>query len=54
MASLYPDVIDLLSTEGLVHLTPDTLRLSNEGLMVADSVIENFADPETPRLVSAA
>lgn len=44
--SLYPALLQVLTTEGLVLLDQESLRLSERGLLLADSVIENFAQPE--------
>ena len=42
---VYPSLIDMLVEQGLATLDDDMLSLSEAGLLVADSVIENFADP---------
>lgn len=39
---VYPGVIDLLTAKGFLDREDDTLRLSPRGLLLADSVMENF------------
>ena len=39
----YPELITILESEGLVSLSEDHLALTERGLLLADSVIENFA-----------
>ena len=41
--AIYPQVIDLLIEEGFLIAIDDGVKLSDRGLMLADSVIENFA-----------
>jgi oxygen-independent coproporphyrinogen-3 oxidase len=43
---VYPVLLDVLLDRGLIALTDENLALSERGLLFADSVIENFADPE--------
>jgi oxygen-independent coproporphyrinogen-3 oxidase len=52
--AFFPNVVELLIAEGLIEFAGQTLKLSNRGLMVADSVIENFADPEIGESEKAA
>src|SRR5690606_15025 len=44
--AVYPALLNVLVEHKLLERDDDFLRLSAKGLMVADSVIENFADPE--------
>lgn len=43
--SVYGEVLDTLSEEGLVERVEGSIRLSSRGRMLADSVIEQFASP---------
>lgn len=42
----YPRLLDFLSDEGLLTVHGDQVALSSKGILVADSVIGNFADPD--------
>lgn len=42
----YPSVVTVLVDHQLLTLENDLLRLSERGILLADSVIENFASPE--------
>jgi len=42
---VYGDQFRVLTGHGLLQVGPDVVRLTPAGLMVADSVIENFAEP---------
>lgn len=42
---VYGDQFRALVGHGLLHVGPDVVRLTPAGLMVADSVIESFAEP---------
>ncbi|MBX7142855.1 MAG: radical SAM family heme chaperone HemW [Oligoflexia bacterium] len=44
--TLYPNLLEVLSSEGLIKRSNDNIALSERGLLLADSVIENFAHPE--------
>ena len=44
----YPRVLPLLIEGGMLTEQNDTLALSPRGLLLMDSVIENFANPESP------
>lgn len=44
--SLYPALLEVLSSEGLIKRVGDSIAISEKGLLLADSVIENFAHPE--------
>ncbi len=44
--SLYPNLLRVLSSERLIKAEPARIALSSRGFMLADSVIENFAQPE--------
>lgn len=44
--TLYPTLLALLETEGLIGVTDSAISLTDRGLLLADSVIENFAEPE--------
>lgn len=46
VAALYPALLQVLVEERLIKLEPDRLALTSRGLMLADSVIENFIQPE--------
>lgn len=44
----YPHTLDLMLEERLMKIDGDFLALTSKGLMVADSVIENFLSPNLP------
>lgn len=44
--SLYPALLQVLTDERLIKLDADRLALTSRGFMLADSVIENFVQPE--------
>ncbi|MBN8548790.1 MAG: radical SAM family heme chaperone HemW [Deltaproteobacteria bacterium] len=44
--SLYPALLHILSEERLIKIDADRLALTSRGFMLADSVIENFIQPE--------
>lgn len=50
--SLYPALLRVLTTERLIKLEPARLSLTARGFMLADSVIENFAQPEKKTALS--
>lgn len=50
----YPALIDVLIDQGLLKQTEDLLALTERGMLLADSVIENFAAPESRAPKSAA
>jgi oxygen-independent coproporphyrinogen-3 oxidase len=43
--SCYGDLIDILTSEGWLVRNDDFIALSTKGINVADSIIENFCDP---------
>jgi len=43
---VYPALLEVLADQNLLKRNGDFLALSEEGLLIADSVIENFAAPE--------
>ena len=44
--AIYPTLLKVLSQQKLVRIKDDTLALTDKGLLLADTVIENFAHPE--------
>ena len=42
---LYGDVVNELTSEGFLEASSDMIRLTNSGLLVADSVFERFITP---------
>lgn len=44
--TLYPNLLRVLATERLLKVEPQRIALTSRGFMLADSVIENFAQPE--------
>ena len=46
LQTLYPTLLSLLETEGLIGISDNAISLTSRGLLLADSVIENFAEPE--------
>jgi oxygen-independent coproporphyrinogen-3 oxidase len=46
--SVYPALLQVLADERLLTVNENAIALSEKGLLLADSVIENFAHPERP------
>lgn len=46
--AVYPALLQVLSDERLLTVSEKNIALSERGLLLADSVIENFAQPERP------
>jgi coproporphyrinogen III oxidase-like Fe-S oxidoreductase len=44
---LYPGVVDSLTAAGLATATPEHFALTERGLMLTDSVLEQFATPDS-------
>ncbi len=43
---IFPALVDVLSTGGLLERENQIIRLSEQGFMIADSVISHFSEPE--------
>jgi len=50
---VYPGVVPILVQRGLLQRNEDAIALTREGLFLADSVIQNFAEPTFPKDVAA-
>lgn len=50
LSAAYPEILHIMVAEGLLQLSNGCLRLSPRGIMLADSVIENFSSPNIDSL----